>query len=186
MVDSSAFQVWKDEAFELWTSVWGSIYPSSSASRKVIAGIAATYYHVYMVDNNFVDGDIFAAFKHLLNADPYAGSPVHCLCIAFALPLHCLCNAFATRVPRTAAVGCLCANVLHTLCTSVPHARTHNAQDTSVTDESRTPHTGHPSSTFARSLTHDARKRAPVLFPLADAPGFPLFTGYRASFGRCG
>ena len=78
VVDSSAFQVWKDEAFELWTSVWGSIYPSSSASRKVIAGIAATYYHVYMVDNNFVDGDIFAAFKHLLNVDPYAGSPVHC------------------------------------------------------------------------------------------------------------
>ena len=35
VVDSSAFQVWKDEAFELWTSVWGSIYPSSSASRRV-------------------------------------------------------------------------------------------------------------------------------------------------------
>jgi len=76
IVDSGAFEVWKDEAIQLWTSAWGNIYTSNSNSRKVIDTIAQTYWHVYMVDNNFVDGDIFRVFSQILSLDPYAGSPV--------------------------------------------------------------------------------------------------------------
>ena len=38
--------------------------------------IADTYWHVYMVDNDFVHGDLFKVFRTLLNLDLHAGSPV--------------------------------------------------------------------------------------------------------------
>lgn len=76
VVDSAAFEVWKDEALQLWTSGWGVIYGPNSASRKVIDTIGHTYWHVYMVDNDYVNGDIFRVFGDLLSLDPYAGSPV--------------------------------------------------------------------------------------------------------------
>jgi methylenetetrahydrofolate reductase (NADPH) len=76
VVDSHMFEVWKDEAFELWRSGWGSIYPAESAARKVVHEMAATYWHVYMVDNNFIDGDLYKVFWSLLQLDPCAGSPV--------------------------------------------------------------------------------------------------------------
>jgi hypothetical protein len=69
-------QEWKEEAMQLWKSGWAGIYPPSSSSRKVIDTIASTYWHVYMVDNNFMDGDIFRVFSQLLNLDPNAGSPI--------------------------------------------------------------------------------------------------------------
>ena len=173
VVDSSAFQVWKDEAFELWTSVWGSIYPSSSASRKVIAGIAApTTTCTWWTTTS---STATSSRRSSIFSMPTPTQAPRCI-------VECI--AFETRVSRTAAVGCLCAKVLRTLCTSVPHARTHNDTSHLSNRWSRTPHKGHPSSTFARSLTPDARKRAPVLCPLADARDFPPAIGNRASLGR--
>jgi len=35
VVDAVSFGVWKDEAFGLWLSEWGSLYEEGSAARKV-------------------------------------------------------------------------------------------------------------------------------------------------------
>mmetsp|Transcript_3439 Transcript_3439/g.9965 ORF Transcript_3439/g.9965 Transcript_3439/m.9965 type:complete len:600 (-) Transcript_3439:1135-2934(-) len=62
VVDKQSFLVWKDEAFQLWTSEWGSLYEEGSASAKLISGIADSWYLVSVVDNDFVEGDLFAVF----------------------------------------------------------------------------------------------------------------------------
>mmetsp|Transcript_8171 Transcript_8171/g.27444 ORF Transcript_8171/g.27444 Transcript_8171/m.27444 type:complete len:385 (+) Transcript_8171:939-2093(+) len=76
IVDSLSFQIWSEEAMDMWKSVWASIYPERSESRSLIKKIHASYWHVYMVDNDFVKGDIFKVFSEILSLDPYAGSPV--------------------------------------------------------------------------------------------------------------
>jgi len=62
VVDPVSFLVWKDEAFELWTSEWGSLYEEGSDSRKVLQGIADNWWLVSVVDNDHVKGDLFAVF----------------------------------------------------------------------------------------------------------------------------
>lgn len=65
IADPDAFKVWKDEAFALWESDWAAIYGGSTCSREVITNIASSYVLVNIVDNNFVDGDIFSVFASL-------------------------------------------------------------------------------------------------------------------------
>eukprot|EP00878_Enallax_costatus_P012779 GHUV01013346.1.p1 GENE.GHUV01013346.1~~GHUV01013346.1.p1 ORF type:complete len:376 (+),score=87.57 GHUV01013346.1:1641-2768(+) len=62
VVDPVSFMVWKDEAFDLWNSEWGSLYEESSESRKVLADIAATWWLVSVVDNDHVQGKLFEVF----------------------------------------------------------------------------------------------------------------------------
>jgi len=62
VVDPTSFVVWKDEAFGLWHSLWATLYDEGSHSRGVIQNMINTYYLVNVVDNNFIDGDIFAIF----------------------------------------------------------------------------------------------------------------------------
>lgn len=62
VVDPVSFLVWKDEAFDLWTSEWGNLYEEGSDSRKVLEGIAANWWLVSVVDNDHVKGDLFAVF----------------------------------------------------------------------------------------------------------------------------
>lgn len=64
VVDRESFLAWKDEAFALWM-YWADSYDEGSNSRKFVTGIHDTYYLVNIVDNNFVDGDIFALFEGL-------------------------------------------------------------------------------------------------------------------------
>jgi len=66
IVDPDSFVVWKDEAFGLWRSQWSTLYEPGSSSRKVIDNVIDTYFLVNIVDNNFVNGDIFAIFNHLI------------------------------------------------------------------------------------------------------------------------
>lgn len=54
--------VWKDEAFDLWTSEWGSLYEDNSESKKVLADIAASWWLVSVVDNDHVKGNLFEVF----------------------------------------------------------------------------------------------------------------------------
>jgi len=65
VADYDSFAVWKDEAFALWESNWGMIYPEGSSSRALIQSIMGSYFLVNMVDNNFVDGDIWRVFDFL-------------------------------------------------------------------------------------------------------------------------
>eukprot|EP00163_Fabomonas_tropica_P007578 TRINITY_DN1729_c2_g6_i2.p1 TRINITY_DN1729_c2_g6~~TRINITY_DN1729_c2_g6_i2.p1 ORF type:complete len:595 (+),score=196.83 TRINITY_DN1729_c2_g6_i2:46-1830(+) len=66
VVDPNAFRVWKDEAFALWKSLWGDKYPQDSKSRDVINSIHDSWYLINIVDNNFLNGDIFSIFNEAI------------------------------------------------------------------------------------------------------------------------
>ena len=59
VVCAPSFAVWKDEAFELWTSEWGALYEEGSAARDLLAGIKDSWVLVSVVDNDYVAGDLF-------------------------------------------------------------------------------------------------------------------------------
>jgi methylenetetrahydrofolate reductase (NADPH) len=63
VVDPDSFVVWKDEAFSLWMGAWASLYEKESASGKLLQMIHDTYFLVNVVDNNFIDGNIWAVFE---------------------------------------------------------------------------------------------------------------------------
>ena len=65
VVDTMSFLIWKDEAFHLWLDEWGSLYENGSASHSLIREIHDSYYLMNIVENNFVNGDIFHLFKGL-------------------------------------------------------------------------------------------------------------------------
>jgi methylenetetrahydrofolate reductase (NADPH) len=66
IVDVDSFMAWKDEAFALWVSQWRDVYDIGSDSWKLIDRINQEYYLVNVVDNDYVKGDMFAFFQHLL------------------------------------------------------------------------------------------------------------------------
>lgn len=57
IVDPISFRAWSEEAFALWTKVWGNLYEADSKSKKVIEHIATDYYLVNLVDNDFPKGN---------------------------------------------------------------------------------------------------------------------------------
>jgi len=69
VVDHDSFVVWKDEAFAIWKSSWLPIYnsPEKSSSREFLDGVISSYYLVNMVENNYVNGNIFAPFNELIS-----------------------------------------------------------------------------------------------------------------------
>ncbi|KAK7370154.1 hypothetical protein VNO80_12211 [Phaseolus coccineus] len=74
IVDPVSFNVWKDEAFEIWSRGWASLYPEGDASRKLVeeldaraliilvSQVGGTYFLVSLVDNDYINGDLFAVF----------------------------------------------------------------------------------------------------------------------------
>jgi methylenetetrahydrofolate reductase (NADPH) len=40
VVDPVSFNVWKDEAFEIWSRAWASLYPEADASRKLVEEVS--------------------------------------------------------------------------------------------------------------------------------------------------
>ncbi|PRP86322.1 methylenetetrahydrofolate reductase [Planoprotostelium fungivorum] len=68
VVDSESFLVWKDEAFALWTTQWISLYKAGSQSVQILEQVRDTFYLVNIVDNNFVDGNIFDVVDEVLKA----------------------------------------------------------------------------------------------------------------------
>ncbi|PIA59757.1 hypothetical protein AQUCO_00400570v1 [Aquilegia coerulea] len=65
IVDPASFKVWKDEAFEIWTKVWAHMYPEDDSSKSLLEKIQSSYFLVSLVDNDYINGDLFAAFKEL-------------------------------------------------------------------------------------------------------------------------
>ncbi|KAK4804005.1 hypothetical protein SAY86_003822 [Trapa natans] len=63
VVDPASFEVWKDEAFEIWSRGWASRYPEGDPSRKLLEEIQSTYSLVSLVDNDYINGDLFAIFS---------------------------------------------------------------------------------------------------------------------------
>jgi len=59
IVDQKSFFIWKDEAFALWLSEWRSIYDEDSKSYQLIDEIYHNYFLVNIVENDYVNGDLF-------------------------------------------------------------------------------------------------------------------------------
>ncbi|KVH89086.1 hypothetical protein Ccrd_008948 [Cynara cardunculus var. scolymus] len=63
VVDPSSFLIWKDEAFEIWSRGWAQFYPEDDSSRSLLQEVQKTSYLVSLVDNDYVNGNLFAVFK---------------------------------------------------------------------------------------------------------------------------
>ena len=68
IVDPRSFEVWKDEAFDLWLSSWGAVYDEESESRRLLQRIHDTYFLVNVVDNDFVNGDLLTFLLEAVRA----------------------------------------------------------------------------------------------------------------------
>ena len=62
VVDPASFMVWKDEAFEIWSRGWARLYPEDDSSRKLLEEVQNSYFLVSLVDNDYIQGDVFAVF----------------------------------------------------------------------------------------------------------------------------
>jgi len=72
VVDTEAFSSWKDEAFALWKSQWQCLYKPGIPSEhhkswNVIREIHDTFYLINVVDNDYIQGDIFAFIEKVLS-----------------------------------------------------------------------------------------------------------------------
>jgi len=65
VVDPEAFVQWKDEAFALWRSQWGSLYEAGSTSARVIEEIQSSFFLLNVVDHDYKTGDVMAIFKEV-------------------------------------------------------------------------------------------------------------------------
>ncbi len=65
VVDAETFHVWKDEAFEIWRTEWAALYDEGSTPRRLIEEIHDSYWLLNLVENDYINGDIFAIFRDL-------------------------------------------------------------------------------------------------------------------------
>ncbi|KAK4788739.1 hypothetical protein SAY86_020058 [Trapa natans] len=65
VVDPASFAVWKDEAFEIWSRGWACRYPEGDPSCKLLEEIQNSHYLVSLVDNDYINGDLFAVFSDI-------------------------------------------------------------------------------------------------------------------------
>jgi methylenetetrahydrofolate reductase (NADPH) len=63
VVDSRSFKIWKDEAFQLWLDEWRALYPKNSASWQALTQLHQEYFLVNVVENDFVNGNIYRIFS---------------------------------------------------------------------------------------------------------------------------
>eukprot|EP01133_Synstelium_polycarpum_P016090 gene16090-19147_t len=75
VVDNASFVVWKDEAFALWQSRWAHSYPEDSTGRLLLDDMIDSYYLINVVDNNFVNGNVFAPFYDVVKTGTESSSP---------------------------------------------------------------------------------------------------------------
>jgi hypothetical protein len=52
--DPSAFLVWSEEAFSLWSGMWLNLYEMGTESYELIERIRDTYFLVAIIDNDYV------------------------------------------------------------------------------------------------------------------------------------
>jgi len=69
VVETDSFLVWKDEAFGLWKTQWLSLYGEGTPSFKVLSNVIDSYFLVNILDNNYVNGDIFAVFDYMMKQE---------------------------------------------------------------------------------------------------------------------
>jgi len=57
--DSETFLVWSQEAFQLWTDAWASLYDDETESSALLYDIHDTYYLVAIIDNEYIDSTLY-------------------------------------------------------------------------------------------------------------------------------
>ena len=62
VVDAKSFRIWKDEAFGLWLEEWRSLYGKQSEQWKFLTSVHDNYFLVNVVENDFVNGNIYKIF----------------------------------------------------------------------------------------------------------------------------
>ncbi|CAI9762943.1 unnamed protein product [Fraxinus pennsylvanica] len=67
IVDAASFLVWKVEAFETWSRGWRKLYPEGDPSTKLLEEVQRNYFLVSLVDNDYINGDMFVVFKDIRN-----------------------------------------------------------------------------------------------------------------------
>lgn len=65
--DRATFLAWKDEAFALWDE-WCDLYERSSVPGQLLKMVQNSYYLVWVVDNNFVSGDLIDTVLRILKS----------------------------------------------------------------------------------------------------------------------
>jgi methylenetetrahydrofolate reductase (NADPH) len=68
--DPSAFLVWAEEAFSLWSSMWLNLYEFDTESYELIQSIRDSYFLVAIIDNDYVsikDNDESSLWKTMLD-----------------------------------------------------------------------------------------------------------------------
>ena len=66
--DSDTFLVWSEEAFQLWTSAWASLYDDETESSALLYDIHDTYCLVAIVDNDYIHSTLYTNFvQDLIN-----------------------------------------------------------------------------------------------------------------------
>ncbi len=61
MIEQESFIAWKEEAFEIWTE-WARLYPTRSASRKLLDGMAAKSWLVSVIHHDYKDKEALWQF----------------------------------------------------------------------------------------------------------------------------
>ena len=64
--DPETFIVWSKEAFDLWTKAWAMLYDDESDSCSLLYDIHDTYYLVAVIDNDYIDSNLFKIFYELI------------------------------------------------------------------------------------------------------------------------
>ena len=59
--------MWSQEAFPLWLT-WAGIYDDDSASCQLLYDIHDTHYLVAVIDNDYIDSDLYAVFDEAMRA----------------------------------------------------------------------------------------------------------------------
>ena len=53
----------QDEAFSLWETEWASLYDAGSTGHQIIQNIMDCWYLVSVVENDYINGDVFRVFN---------------------------------------------------------------------------------------------------------------------------
>ncbi len=72
--DSETFVVWSEEAFELWTQAWATLYDDETESCSLIYDIHDTYYLVAIIDDEYTECELFTTIveEMIRKSDEYS------------------------------------------------------------------------------------------------------------------
>lgn len=64
--DPASFEVWSQESFSLWVKAWAALYDDETDTSGLLYEIHDTYYLVALIENDYVESDIFAIFDEMV------------------------------------------------------------------------------------------------------------------------